>query len=74
LQRTSVQNDRTGLASPLLRHPQYRAQIIDHRLETACLQPAFWVYWYTSSHGGKFVGSMRHDAPARAIQRSALNI
>src|ERR1700761_7429420 len=33
-----------------------------------------WVCWYTISHGGKLLGIILHGAPARTIQRNALNI
>src|SRR6516225_1547025 len=49
-------------------------QITHHALETACCQPSLCVCWYTSSRGGKLLGSIRHGAPARAVQRDTLNI
>lgn len=40
LQRAAIQDDRAGLALPLLRHAQHRAQIVDHRLEATRVEPA----------------------------------
>ena len=40
LQCACVENDRAGLATALLRNPEDRAQVIDHGLEAACLNPA----------------------------------
>src|SRR4051812_11989756 len=55
--------------------PTARRRISRRSCTIASKQPALiqrWVCWYTSSHGGRFVGSIRHAAPARTIQRSAL--
>nr|QGY72735.1 hypothetical protein [Mycetohabitans sp.] len=67
------QDHRTGLTLTSLRNTQHRTQILNHRFEAARSQPALSLLIHHASHGGKFAGSMRHAAPARASQRSALH-
>src|SRR3954452_11530578 len=55
--------------------PTARRKISRRSCTIASKQPSLiqrWVCWYTNSHGGRLVGSIRHDAPARTIHRSPL--
>lgn len=74
LQGASIRDNLTGLNLTLSHHAQHRTQIVDHGLEATRIQPTLRLLVDQFPRPEEFVGSIRHDASACAIRRSALNI